>query len=54
MTTTKVFHLLYTDVCTDSSDSEDSDVSIQEDIQKDVTCELPCVDAIKNATLCNS
>lgn len=51
LTTTKVFHLLYTDVCTDSSDSEDSDVSIQEDIQKDATCELPCVDAIKNATL---
>lgn len=46
-----MFHLLYTDVCTDSSDSEDSDVSIQEDIQKDVTYELPCVHAIKNATL---
>lgn len=31
--------------------TEDSAVSIQEDIQKDVTCELPCVDAIKNAIL---
>lgn len=40
-----------TDVCTDSSDSENSDVSIQEDIQKDELMNLPCVDAIKNATL---
>lgn len=45
-----MFHLLYTDVYTYSSDSEVSDIPIHEAIEKDVTGELPCVDAIKHGT----